>query len=186
MSACRLFFVHGLPILVWMTRTDPQSHLPPENMEAPSFAARLSPHRSLSRNGFIAVMALTGATCFVSGILFMAVGAWPVMAFMGLDVLIIFVAFKLSYRSGMAYEEVAIWPHDLLVRKVSPAGKVAEHRFNPFGTRFAVERHSEIGITRMFLRNRDNELDIGGFLNPADRDSFALAFANALADAKRR
>lgn len=152
---------------------------------APSFCATLSPYRSLSRTGFIILMAFVAVSCFSSGIMFVVVGAWPVLAFMALDVLIIWGAFALNYRSGRQFEEIAVWPHDLLVRQVSPAGRVREHRFNPFWTRFAVDRHDEIGITRMFLRGEGRELDIGSFLNPADRESFAAAFSQALAGVRR-
>lgn len=153
--------------------------------DRPSFAARLVPHRSLSRNGFVTLMIFVGATCLISGILFMAVGAWPVLGFMGLDVAIIWLAFSANYRSARRYEEIAVWPHDLLVRQVSPTGRVREHRFNPFWTRFDVDRHAEFGITRMLLRGHGRELDIGAFLNPVDRESFASAFGQALANAKR-
>lgn len=129
-------------------------------------------------------MVFVGATCFISGVLFMAVGAWPVFVFMGLDVLIVWVAFTANYRAARCYEEVAIWPHDLVVRQVSPAGRVKEHRFNPFWTRFDVDRHEEFGIMRMSLRASGRKLDIGSFLNPVDRESFARAFGQALASTK--
>lgn len=131
------------------------------------------------------MMIFVAATCFVSGVLFAFVGAWPVFGFLGLDVLLVWVAFRANYRSGRAFEEVAVWPHDLLVRKVSPAGRVREHRFNPFFARFNVHRHAEYGITRMRLTGEGREVDIGEFLNPADRESFALAFSQALAAARR-
>ena len=35
-------------------------------------------------------------------------GAWPVMGFFGLDVLLVYVAFKLNYRSGRLYETVEL------------------------------------------------------------------------------
>jgi uncharacterized membrane protein len=131
-------------------------------------------------------MAILAVICASSSIVFFALGAWPVVGFFGLDILLIWLAFQLNYRSGRAVEEVAIWPHDLLVRKISPAGKVREHRFNPFWTRFRVDRHDEIGITGMFLSAQGREIDVGSFLNPLDRESFALAFGQALATVKRR
>src|SRR4029078_9097194 len=70
------------------------------------FRALLTPHRSLSPTGF---MILMGAVCLVSfgtGLLFYLLGAWPVIGFMGLDVLLIYVAFRLNYREGRLYELV--------------------------------------------------------------------------------
>jgi uncharacterized membrane protein len=150
----------------------------------PIFAARLTPHRSLGPKGFRLLMLFVVATCFFSGMIFLTIGAWPVFGFFGLDALLIWLAFKLNYRSGRASEEVAIWRDALEVRKFAPSGKMKIHQFNPFGIRFVVERHDEIGITSMSLATRDSSLVIGSFLNPADRESFARAFAQALARAK--
>ena len=39
-------------------------------------------------------------------------------------------------------------------------------------------------LVRMALRERNREIDIGAFLNPSDRDSFAMAFNAVLAKAR--
>jgi uncharacterized membrane protein len=170
------------------TRNHPEMQTPAGDdiVERPVFAARLVPHRSLGPKGFVVLMAFIGGTCFVNGMLFLSMGAWPIAGFLGLDVVIVWIAFRLNYRSGRAYEEVAVWPHDLRVRQVSPAGRVAEYRFNPFWTRFRIDRHDEFGIMAMVLSGQGRELSIGSFLNPADRESFATAFSAALARAKGR
>ncbi|MNL79642.1 hypothetical protein D3C87_2062930 [compost metagenome] len=61
-----------------------------------------------------------------------------------------------------------------------------EHRFNPFWARFFVRRHQEIGIVSMHVAGEGRRTDIGSFLNPDDRESFAKAFRGALATAKMR
>ena len=155
------------------------------NDRAPVFRARLEPYRSLSHKGLTILLGVFGTGCFAAGVAFWAAGAWPVMGFLGLDIVALWAAFVLNNRSARAFEEVAVWPHDLLVRQVSAGGKVYEHRFNPFWTRFEVRRHEESGITSMGLSGQGREVRIGAFLNPADRESFASAFAQALARAKR-
>ncbi|MGI9401911.1 MAG: DUF2244 domain-containing protein [Rhizobiaceae bacterium] len=154
--------------------------------DAPVFAARLLPHRSLSRQGFILLMIFVAVTCLTSSLIFMIAGAWPVLAFMCLDILIVWLAFTINYRAGRASEEIAVWPDDVLVRQIAPNGRVVEHRFNPFWTRFIVNRHDEIGITRMHLLGQGRDIDIGSFLNPPDRESFAAEFGQALATVKAR
>ena len=37
-------------------------------------------------------------------------GAWPVIGFFGLDVALIYLAFKLNYRSGRLYETIELTP----------------------------------------------------------------------------
>ncbi|MEO0327054.1 MAG: DUF2244 domain-containing protein [Pseudomonadota bacterium] len=154
------------------------------NNPKPEFFAELTPHRSLGRVGFFVLMGFVSVTCFMSGMMFLLMGAWPVFLFMVLDVLIIWLAFKMNYRSARARETVSICRSELTVQKFDPAGRMAEYRFNPFWTRFEVERHEEIGITRMLLKSRENTIDIGGFLNPQDRESFAHALAGALGRAR--
>ena len=153
-------------------------------VDEPLFAARLTPHRSLGRKGYLILMGFITLICLGAGVIFWAVGAWPVFGFLGLDVVLIWLAFKLNYRSGRTVEEISIWRDELRIQKTHPSGKIKTHTFNPFWTRFCINRHEEYGIMRMFLISKKRELDIGSFLNPSDRDSFAKAFGSALSKAK--
>jgi uncharacterized membrane protein len=166
----------------------PPSLATPEDETAadvPLFRALLVPHRSLGRSGFRNLMLFVGAVSLVTGVGFLLKGAWPVFGFFGLDVLLVFVAFRASYRAARAREEVSVSRTDLLVRKTSAKGKVEESHYNPFWARFRVARHAEIGITRMAVTGQGRTTEIGGFLNPDDRESFATAFGEALATARR-
>lgn len=154
--------------------------------DEPFFQALLTPHRSLGRTGFTILM---GALLFgwvVTGAIFLAHGAWPVFGFFGLDVVAVYIAFRVNYRAARAREEVSVSRTSLDIRKTAPSGKSEAHRFNPFWARFSVSRHAEIGITRMIVEGQGKQVPIGGFLNPDDRESFATAFSRALASAKAR
>lgn len=154
--------------------------------DEPFFQALLTPHRSLGRAGF---MILMGALMFgwvVTGAIFLAHGAWPVFGFFGLDVVAVYVAFRINYRAARAREEVSVSRTALDIRKVAASGRSEAHHFNPFWARFSVARHDEIGITRMAVEAQGHNVSIGGFLNPNDRESFATAFSRALARAKAR
>jgi uncharacterized membrane protein len=154
-------------------------------VDEPFFKAMLTPHRSLGRVGFTVLMAALLAGWLVTGAIFLAHGAWPVFGFFGLDVLLVYVAFKLNYRAARAREEVSVSRTSLDIRKVAPSGRAVAYHFNPFWARFAIARHDEIGITRMAVEGQGRSVQIGGFLNPGDRESFARAFSGALARAKR-
>jgi uncharacterized membrane protein len=154
--------------------------------EQPVFAAELTPYRSLGRTGFRIVLVLTGGICLLYGGFFLITGAYPIGFFFGLDFLGLYIALKMSYRSGRAREEVTVSRSNLSIRKFSPAGRVVEHRFNPFWARFNVRRHEEFGITSMSVTGEGRGTDIGSFLNPDDRESFAKAFRGALATVKQR
>ena len=154
--------------------------------DEPFFRALLTPHRSLGRTGFRVLMGALVFGWLATGLIFLAHGAWPVFGFFGLDILLVYGAFRLNYRAGRAREEVSVSRTSLDIRKVAPSGRTEQHRFNPFWTRFSVARHTEIGITGMAVVGEGRSVPIGGFLNPDDRESFAKAFANALAKAKGR
>jgi uncharacterized membrane protein len=154
--------------------------------DEPFFKALLTPHRSLGRTGFTILMAALLFGWAVTGVIFLSHGAWPVFGFFGLDVLLVYIAFKVNYRAARAREEVSVSRIALDIRKTAPSGRTEEHHFNPFWARFSVARHQEIGITRMLVEGQGRSVPIGGFLNPDDRESFATAFSRALATAKAR
>jgi uncharacterized membrane protein len=154
--------------------------------DEPFFRALLTPHRSLGRAGFGLLMAALVIGSAVTGLIFLAHGAWPVTGFLGLDVLLVWGAFRLNYRAARVREEVSVSRTRLDIRKVAPSGRTEQHGFNPFWARFRVSRHAEVGITSMAVEAQGRSVPIGGFLNPGDRESFALALSRALARARGR
>ena len=149
------------------------------------FSAVVTPHRSLSHAGFLIVMATVGGISFVAGMAFLLLGAWPVFGFFGLDVLLIYWAFRANYRAAAAFEEVTVTASELRVRKVSHRGKASEWSFNPLWVRLDRESHDEFGIERLFLVSRGRRLPIASLLGPQEKESFALALSAALGEAKR-
>jgi len=154
--------------------------------DQPIFAAELTPYRSLGRRGFKILLIIAGAMSLVHILVFLVIGAWPIVFFFGLDFVLLFGAFWLNYHAGRAREEVSVSRTDVSVKKFAPSGRVTEHRFNTFWTRFSIKRHQEVGIISMMISGGGRQTDIGSFLNPDDRESFAAAFARALAAARSR
>ena len=154
-------------------------------LEPTIFSAVITPHRSLGRTGFIVLMALFGGISFIAGILFWIAGAWPVFGFFGLDVALLYWAFKLNYRDAGAYEEVKVTPSALTVRKVSHRGLAREWVLNPLWVRIDKITHEEYGIERLLLVSRGKNLSVGNFLGPEEKANFAQALGNALSAAKR-
>lgn len=155
-----------------------------ESLDQPFFTAVLTPYRSLGPNGFLILMACLGGVSFVAGVLFLQIGAWPVFGFFGLDMALIWMAFKLNYASARQYEEVSVSRSEIVIRKIGPGKRHLEYRFNPVWVRLSVKRLEDEGVTRIELSSRGETVDLGNFLNPEDRTSFAGAMSNALATAK--
>jgi uncharacterized membrane protein len=155
------------------------------NAEPTLFSAIITPHRSLSRRGFLLVMALVGGLSFIGGMFFFMLGAWPVVGFLGLDVLLVYWAFRANYRAAAAFEEVTVTPSVLRLRRVSHRGEVAEWTLNPVWTQLDREKHEEFGLLKLFLVSRGRRLAVAGFLSPKERESFAAALSAALGEARR-
>ncbi len=155
------------------------------DLEPTIFTAVLTPHRSLGRVGFLVLMALFGGVSFVAGMVFLLDGAWPVFGFFGLDVLLLYWAFRLNYRQAAAYEQVTVTPTALKVRKVNPRGRAREWVLNPLWVKLDKQSHEEYGIEWLFLVSRGQQLAIATFLGPDEKASFAQALGNALSKAKR-
>lgn len=139
----------------------------------------------MTPGGFAVLMAVFIAICGSNAAFYYYLGAWPVAIFMAIDVLILYVAIKVSYRAGRRSEEVILSRTGLTVKKTEPNGKRRQHTFNTIFARFHVDRDDEFGITRMQIRGEGVTSTIGSFLNPDDKESFASAFQRALATAKR-
>ncbi|MBN9602640.1 MAG: DUF2244 domain-containing protein [Afipia felis] len=157
----------------------------PDIFEQPIFTAELTPHRSLSRRGFIVLMTFLCVVSFTAGIVFLRMGAWPVFGFFGLDVLLIYWAFRVNYARARASEHLVLTPHELRLRRVSHRGHVMEWTFNPHWVRLDQEEHEEFGIERLYLTSHGRSVAVGSFLGPDEKASFAKALRLALQDAKR-
>src|SRR5271163_4512142 len=131
------------------------------------------------------LMLCIGGGRFLSGKGFLLIGRWPVFGFLGLDVLLVYWAFRANFRAARAYEEVTVTASELTVRKVSHRGGVREWTLNPLWVRLERIVHEEFGIERLSLVSRGQRLTIAGFLGPAEKASFASALSNALGEAKR-
>ena len=148
------------------------------------FDAVLRPHRSLSPAGFYILMAMIGGISFIAGIAFVLIGAWPIFGFFGLDVLAIYVAFRLSYRSGRLTERVQISPDHLMVSRVQPNGRITSWQFQPYWVRVLLERGPD-GEGEVTLTSHGRSVGLGRFLTPGEREDFAGALKAALAEARQ-
>ncbi|XSG81786.1 MAG: DUF2244 domain-containing protein [Methyloligella sp. ZOD6] len=147
------------------------------------FRALLTPNRSLGPTGFLVLMSIISGISFVTGLVFWMMGAWPVMGFFGLDVALIYIAFRASYRAGRLHETVDLTDEALTVTRVQPSGRTQSWKFNPYWVRVAVE--PRVGrCSEMSLASHGDRLVFGAFLTDEERDEFAGALRSAIAAAK--
>jgi uncharacterized membrane protein len=148
------------------------------------FEARLSPHRSLSARGFTVLMLALAGVSFVVGFTFLMMGAWPIFGFFGLDVALVWFAFRANYSDARAYEDIRMTPSILSVKQVSKRGDARETDFNPRWTRLEKTEDELAGVTKVALISRGFPLIIGAFLPPFHKGELAKALSSALAAVK--
>jgi uncharacterized membrane protein len=144
-----------------------------------AFRAVLMPYRSLSPIGFAVLMGAVGLVSFVTGAVFLAMGAWPVFGYFGLDVLLIYIAFLLNYRSGRQYETVELTRDQLTLTRVHPSGRCESFQFNPYWVRVHLHE-GPLGRASLGLASHGRELSFGRFLTDDEKREFAGALKDAL------
>jgi len=124
-------------------------------------------------------MGLISAASFVAGIVFLLNGAWPVFGFLGLDVFLVYWAFKLNYRSGRSYELVDLRSDTLTLTCVQASGRRRQFAFNPYWVRVRFDEGTN-GQAALKLVSHGKELSFGRFLNDDEKRDFAAELADVL------
>lgn len=136
------------------------------------FERVLLPHRSLPPRGFHYLMLGLGLVSLAVGIGFVSIGAWPVFGFFGLDVALIYLAFRLSYRSARQREILRLANDEFTVERIDIYGERRLWRFQPFWLRvILLERPDE--SNRLLLASHGRSLPIADFLGAPMRRELA-------------
>jgi uncharacterized membrane protein len=157
----------------------------PEPIDGAIFVARLSPHRSLTATHFKILLSVVAAASIITSLPFVLLGAWPVAGFMGLDVALLYFAFRANFNAARAYEQVRLTVLELQLAQFSAKGQTVEWRFHPSWVRLEREEHREFGTQRLVLVSRGHSVEVGKFLGPAAKAAFADEFIQALITARR-
>ncbi len=128
-------------------------------------------------------MSAISVVSFIIGMVFLYAGAWPVMGFFGLDVLLIYLAFRYNYRAGRAYETVELFPKTLILTRVDKSGQSETLDFNPYWVRVLLTEWPD-GQTVMRLVSHGREVVFGHFLSNEERREFAGALKLELEKAR--
>lgn len=150
----------------------------------PLFAATLTPHRSLTPTGKRLVIGLVGALALIPGVIFYLAGAWPVVGFMGLDVVAIWAALTISMRTGKVHEVLTLWPASLELKKVDAKGKEEVLTFVPAAVRFVIDRDYNERVTALWLKADSKKVPLGAFLSNDEKLSLSKVFGTALRKAR--
>jgi len=144
------------------------------------FERVLRPHRSLPRQRFHVLMLVLGLVSLAIGTGFVVAGAWPVFGFFGLDVGLVYVAFRHNYRSALGGETLRLVGDAFTVERIGRGGERRLWRFQPFWLRVVLEERPDRS-NRLLVASHGNSLVIADFLAPAARRELAATIGDALA-----
>lgn len=155
------------------------SDRPAGNEPAP-FQAVLYPNPPLGDTGLMVLMLAVALVSAGLGAAFVMAGAWPVSGFLGLDVLLLGIAFRSCRRRSRCSELIRLDESGLHIRRIAPDGRSADWRFDPYWVRVEMDeppqRHSPLTLSAS-----GRHLRIGQFLTVEERVDVAQALRRALA-----
>jgi uncharacterized membrane protein len=138
------------------------------------WVATLTPYRSLSKRGFIAVMAVIAAVNFAAGLTMYLKGAWPVVGFCGLDVALMWYAFRRNFADARRAERITIAEGELLLERLADGRMPESRRFIRHWLRVELEEDAERELVgRLFITSHGKRTEIGSFLPPGEKKEFA-------------
>ena len=146
--------------------------------------AVLEPPRSLSPRGFNRVMLFFGVMSLIPAPIFYVMGAWPIVGFLGLDVLAVWAVFKFNFRAQTARTYVRVTAEAVDVRKVDGWGRERLARMPAHFARVEFDR-AATGPNALRLASSARAYPLGEHLTPRERETFARRLSQAISDARR-
>ena len=146
-----------------------------------TWRAILTPHRSLSPKGFVILMSVIVGLNLTVGMFFYVIGAWPVVGFIGLDVALVWWAFRANFADARRAEHIEITAGELVLRRLAEDRPAQEQRFARRWVRVELEEDRERELVGpLYLRFGGKRTEIASFLGARERLSFANALKAAL------
>jgi len=142
------------------------------------FEATSRPRQSLNAAGMrLAALVLVLGLGF-SGVLFAFLGAWPVLGFAGVELLLVLGLFSLHRaQAGRSVERISLADGQLRIRRVDGSGRVHEAVLDPYWARL---RLVDEASPRLLVGHRGRESEIGVYLNEDEKRDLERALSAAL------
>ena len=146
------------------------------------FKILLHPQRSLSIRGFYFIMFICFIISLSVGLFFYSLGAWPVIGFFGLDILLIYLAFKINYKSAKKTEKIILTHQELIVERQKLFGGINSWKFKPpHWVKVTIKSHSN-SSSRVVLSSHGEAIFIGDSVSEIER----IETANKIKDGLER
>ncbi len=122
---------------------------------------------SLSTSGRHFVLALVSSVTFGIALVFATLGAWLILPFAGLEVLVLYLAFRYIERHACDYERISI-AEDKLLLEFHEAGDIRRVELNCFWACIQCDARQ-----RLTVRSHGREIEFGRHLTGRQRVALA-------------
>ena len=131
-----------------------------EALMSPGMATRLSATRW--------ILALFGGICALVGIIFTALGARPVLGFMGIEIVLLYVAYRYCVRSSRMAEQLILSGRNAMFRRIDRDGNISITSFESHWLHVEI-RHENDGSSHLILMSKGRVREVGAFLAPTEK-----------------
>ena len=174
------------------TMSDELQHQPPQSRhgttKTPKQGIVLWPHRSLSPRGFKILMLVLAGLMFCIGLGFFLAGAWPVIGFLGLEIFVVWLAFRMNFRAARQRETLRADPQTFSIERTDPSGSTEIEEMPTAWLQARLVEDSERAHTeteKLVVRSHGKEAEIGAFLHQSEKKQL-LPEINAMLDKVRQ
>jgi uncharacterized membrane protein len=147
------------------------------------FDAVLTPNRSLSERGFAIAMALIAVTFFLTGLLFWSMGAGVILGFFGLDILAIWLAFRLSFRRQREETRITVTARMLRLHHRDKRGREKSADVPTAFARIELDAPAT-PASGLRIAHGNRAWVVGRFLTQGECASLAAALKRAIGEAR--
>lgn len=144
------------------------------------FEATSTPPAGLSARGMRWLCGLAAAVAMVPAVIFAWLGAWPVLGFIGVELVVVLGLVALHRRwSRAAVESVLLTEGRLVIRRADGRGGVEQAQLEPYWAQVTLEETAG-GGTALHVSARGRSVELGRFLAPEEKRALADALQAAL------
>jgi uncharacterized membrane protein len=124
-------------------------------------------------------MAVISTISFAAGLTFYLIGAWPVVGFLGLDVLLIYIALRANLNHARAKEHLRLTDGAMVIKRTSHRGVAHSVSLQPYWLNVQMDDPAE--HSKVWLTSHGRRVAVGSFLGPMQRLILAGELRQALA-----
>ena len=140
----------------------------PRKLDDIVFEALLSPSVTTRLSVVRWILVLFGGTCALVGIIFTALGAQPVLGFMGIEIVLLYVVYRYCVRSSRMMEQLILSGRNAMFHRIDRNGNISITSFETHWLHVDI-RQTDDKSSRLILVSKGRVQEVGVFLAPTEK-----------------